>query len=66
MPFVQHDRFLRKEDKAMHEPWGLWSHDAVPVPLLGVAVQGEILGRSAKVRVSQRFRNEEGRPLEAV
>ncbi|MGQ9653955.1 MAG: VIT domain-containing protein [Thermodesulfobacteriota bacterium] len=50
----------------MHEPWGLWSHDAVAVPLLGVAVQGEILGRSAKVRVSQRFRNEEERPLEAV
>lgn len=50
----------------MNDPFGLWSHDAVPVPLLGVAVRGEILGRSAKVVVSQRFRNIEKRPLEAV
>jgi Ca-activated chloride channel family protein len=36
------------------------------IPLLGVKVEGEILGRGARVRVLQRFKNEESKPVEAI
>jgi Ca-activated chloride channel family protein len=36
------------------------------VPLTGVRVTGDILGRGARVRVAQRFRNREKQPVEAV
>jgi len=37
-----------------------------PVPLLGVTVDAEITGSSARVTLAQRFKNTEARPIEAV
>ncbi len=37
-----------------------------PVPLTGVRVTGDILGRGARVKVAQRFRNGEAQAIEAV
>ena len=37
-----------------------------PVPLTGVRVTGDILGRGARVKVAQRFRNDEAQAIEAV
>jgi Ca-activated chloride channel family protein len=37
-----------------------------PVPLTGVKVEADILGRGARVRLSQMFRNTEKQPVEAV
>ena len=37
-----------------------------PVPLTGVKAQADILGRGAKVKVSQRFSNRESNAIEAV
>lgn len=47
---------------------GLITKDAppIPIPLIGVKVEGDIAGRGAKVRVVQSFRNEEDKPVEAV
>jgi len=39
---------------------------AAPVPLTGVRVTGDILGRAARIKVSQRFMNREKKPIEAV
>jgi Ca-activated chloride channel family protein len=50
----------------MNEIYGLLSSASDPVPLLGVKVEGDILGRGAKVRISQRFRNQEEKAVEAV
>src|SRR5512139_3916232 len=50
----------------MDTPIGLLAQDAAPVPLLGVSVRGEILGRGAKLRLSQRYQNREKKPIEAV
>lgn len=44
----------------------LFQKNGKPVPLAGVEVQGDIIGRGAKVKVSQRFRNTEKKPIEAV
>ncbi len=48
------------------EPYGLFSSSAGPVPLKGVRVQGDIVGRGARVTVRQHFRNEEAEAIEAV
>ncbi len=45
---------------------GLISSQGDIVPLTGIKVEGDILGRGARLRVSQRFRNREDRALEAV
>jgi Ca-activated chloride channel family protein len=37
-----------------------------PVPLSGVRVTGDLLGRGARVNVAQRFRNSEAQAIEAV
>ena len=50
----------------MREPYGLVSSTSEAVPLLGVNVEGDILGRGARVKVSQRFSNREDRAIEAV
>jgi Ca-activated chloride channel family protein len=44
----------------------LFQKNGKPVPLAGVEVQGDIIGRGAKVNISQRFRNTEKKPIEAV
>jgi len=49
----------------MNEALGLVTETGV-VPLTGVAVRGEIAGRSSRVRVAQRFHNTEQKPIEAV
>jgi hypothetical protein len=43
----------------MSDVFGLISNGTNPVPLQGVCVSGSILGRGARVKVAQRFRNEE-------
>ncbi|WP_224248562.1 VIT domain-containing protein [Hyalangium gracile] len=45
---------------------GLFTRDGAQVPLQGVEVTGELLGGHARVRVRQRYRNAERRPVEAV
>jgi Ca-activated chloride channel family protein len=45
---------------------GLYTRDGAQVPLQGVDVSGELLGGHAHVRVRQRYRNAESRPVEAV
>ena len=37
-----------------------------PIPLLGVKAEGQIMGRGARVRVLQRFRNQESKAVEAI
>ncbi|WP_426756851.1 VIT domain-containing protein [Myxococcus sp. Y35] len=49
-----------------HEKAGLYTREGTQVPLQGVEVTGELLGGHARVRVRQRYRNDERRPVEAV
>ncbi|QSQ20537.1 VWA domain-containing protein [Pyxidicoccus parkwayensis] len=48
------------------EQAGLYTREGAQVPLQGVEVTGELLGGHARVRVRQRYRNDEKRPVEAV
>ncbi|NMO17691.1 VWA domain-containing protein [Pyxidicoccus fallax] len=48
------------------EQAGLYTREGAQVPLQGVEVTGELLGGHARVRVRQRYRNGESRPVEAV
>ncbi|MGD8628075.1 MAG: VIT and VWA domain-containing protein, partial [bacterium] len=50
----------------MTDLYGLHTQDAGPIPLKGVRVEGDILGRGARVRVVQRFKNEEKKAVEAI
>lgn len=45
---------------------GLHTRGGAAIPLQGVEVSGELLGGHARVRVCQRYRNTEPRPVEAV
>ncbi|WP_375756244.1 VIT domain-containing protein [Corallococcus exercitus] len=45
---------------------GLFTREGAQVPLQGVEVSGELLGGHARVRVAQRYRNEEKKPVEAL
>ena len=45
---------------------GLFTRDGAQVPLQGVEVSGELLGGHARVRVTQRYRNDEKKPVEAI
>ncbi|WP_244219880.1 VIT domain-containing protein, partial [Corallococcus interemptor] len=45
---------------------GLFTREGARVPLQGVEVTGELLGGHARVRVTQRYRNDEKKPVEAV
>ncbi len=40
--------------------------EPTPIPLTGVKVSGDILGRSARIKVAQTFKNVEDKPIEAV
>lgn len=55
---------VMREEKV--EKAGLFTKAGAPVPLQGVDVSGELLGGHARVRVRQRYRNTESRPVEAV
>jgi Ca-activated chloride channel homolog len=50
----------------MNDVYGLLSPASDPIPLVGVKVEGDILGRGARVVVYQLFRNIEKTPVEAV
>lgn len=47
-------------------PSSLRSSAGHPVPLLGVAIGGEVFGAHARLVVRQRYRNAEARPIEAI
>jgi hypothetical protein len=47
-------------------PSGLVSREGAAVPLLGVVARAEIRDYACRVVLSQRFRNDEDRPIEAV
>ncbi|ATB45205.1 VIT domain-containing protein [Corallococcus macrosporus] len=49
-----------------NEKTGLYTRNGTQVPLQGVEVTGELLGGHARVRVRQRYRNEEYQPVEAI
>ncbi|MCP3136066.1 VIT domain-containing protein [Pyxidicoccus xibeiensis] len=48
------------------EQAGLFTREGARIPLQGVEVTGELLGGHARVRVRQRYVNDEKRPVEAV
>ncbi len=50
----------------MNKPVGLLTTNHIPVPLSGVRVEGDVIGRSVKLTVRQKYRNTETRPVEAV
>ncbi|SPD74802.1 hypothetical protein PITCH_A350011 [uncultured Desulfobacterium sp.] len=50
----------------MNESYGLLSSMSGPIPLTGVKVRGDILGRGAKINIFQRFTNQEDKAIEAV
>jgi len=50
----------------MTDQYGLHTQGLDPIPLKGVRVEGDILGRGARVRILQRFKNEEKKAVEAV
>jgi Ca-activated chloride channel family protein len=45
---------------------GLRTKEGQPVPLLGVHVQAEVVGGHTRVKVRQRYKNAEAKPIEAV
>ena len=45
---------------------GLQNKEGGSIPLLGVKVRAEALAGHTRVRVQQRYKNEESRPVEAV
>lgn len=45
---------------------GMWTKDARPVPLKGVAVEVDVKDAASRVSVTHRYRNEEKVPVEAV
>jgi Ca-activated chloride channel homolog len=47
-------------------PSCLRSSGGHPVPLLGVAIGGEVFGAHARLVVRQRYRNAEAQPIEAI
>ncbi|QDF02356.1 VIT domain-containing protein [Myxococcus xanthus] len=49
-----------------NEKAGLYTRNGTQVPLQGVEVTGELLGGHARVRVRQRYRNDEYQPVEAI
>ncbi len=50
----------------MNEMFGLLSSGSEYIPLVGVRVKGDILGRGARVKIYQRFINQEKKSMEAV
>ncbi len=44
----------------------LWGQEHQPVPLCGVAYDGLLCGTALRLRVIQRYRNEEDKPIEAM
>ena len=50
----------------MNDIYGLITRQSAPVPLLGVKASGDIIGRGARIKISQRFKNQEPNPVEAV
>jgi len=50
----------------MNEWMGLVSKTRAPIPLAGVAVQGDILGNTARVTVKQRYENRGSQAIEAI
>ena len=46
--------------------FGLLTKDNQPVPLLGVNITGDLIGRGAKITIRQKFRNNEKNAIEAV
>jgi Ca-activated chloride channel family protein len=57
---------MKTEQEGQESKCGLYTRDGAQVPLQGVEVTGELLGGHARVRVRQRYRNAESRPVEAV
>lgn len=45
---------------------GLITRESAAIPLRGVEVTGTLIGKSARVKVRQHFRNSESKPVEAV
>ncbi len=50
----------------MNNNFGLLTTNNQPVPLLGVNIKGDLIGRGAKITIQQKFRNDEKKAIEAV
>ena len=46
--------------------YGMLTRESVAIPLRGVEVTGTLIGRAARVKVKQHFRNSESKPVEAI
>ena len=57
---------MKSESQPHAEPSCLVTVDGTRVPLKGVEVHAEVMGSHALVRVVQRYRNDERKPIEAV
>lgn len=53
-------------EQTLTAPSGLLSTEGTPVPLVGVSAKAEIRDYACRVVLSQRFRNDEKQPIEAV
>ena len=53
-------------EQTLAAPCGLLSEQGTPVPLVGVSARAEIRDYACRVVLSQRFRNDETQPIEAV
>jgi Ca-activated chloride channel family protein len=53
-------------EQTLAAPSGLLSREGTPVPLVGVHARAEIRDYACRVVLSQRFRNDEAKPIEAV
>lgn len=49
-----------------NDSYGLFTKETATVPLEGVEVFSDIVGRSARVKIVQKFTNKENKPVEAV
>jgi Ca-activated chloride channel family protein len=53
-------------EQTMAAPCGLLTRAGAPVPLTGVSVDADVRALGARVTVTQRYRNAEAQPIEAV
>jgi len=46
--------------------FGLMTKDQKPIPLTGVFADVKIIGKTAKIKIAQKFKNMDPSPIEAV
>lgn len=57
---------MKVDARAQEEEYGLLLRNGSAIPLTGVEVSGDIIGNTARVRVTQEFYNSLSQPIEAI